>query len=51
MNSTDVKYMENADILAIDIELERVALDIEAPGKGKTQGCWGPSPEDKYNQC
>lgn len=33
------------------IEIERIELNVEPTEKGKTLGCWGPSPDDSWNQC
>lgn len=33
------------------IEIKRIDLNVNPKEKGKTLGCWGPSPDDNMNQC
>ncbi|MDD2801116.1 hypothetical protein [Methylovulum sp.] len=37
--------------IQLTIEVELVDLQMNFKEKGKTLGCWGPSPDDGYNQC
>jgi hypothetical protein len=45
MNEMEVKETEK------EIEIELVDMQTDPKSKGKTQGCWGPSPDDSRNQC
>lgn len=47
----NVDEQQTVDNYEIDIcEFEEVK-DIDPVSKRKTLGCWGPSPDDGYNQC
>lgn len=44
--------MEKTPSLAmVAIEIERVEIEKDPQDKGRTQGCWGPSPDDNNMQC
>lgn len=47
----EINIEQESIAAAVSIEIERIELNVEPADKGKTQGCWGPSPDDSYNQC
>ena len=40
-----------SNVSSVEIEIESIELNVEPQDKGKTLGCWGPSPDDNYSQC
>lgn len=35
----------------LDLEVQAIELNSQPNDKGRTLGCWGPSPDDSWNQC
>lgn len=47
----EINIEQESIAAAVFIEIERIELNTEPSDKGKTHGCWGPSPDDNRNQC